>query len=102
MAAHARGARAACATAMPKARSSRCGARSRSWQRVGAPYLAARLRVLIARACRALGDEDGAQLELDAAREVFERLGAAPDLAALRRAADGAADARRAGRRRTA
>ena len=32
-------------------------------------------------ACRALGDEDTAALELEAAREVFARLGAAPDLA---------------------
>ena len=31
----------------------------------------------------ALGDEESAELELDAAREVFERLGAAPDLARL-------------------
>ena len=32
-------------------------------------------------ACRALGDDDSAALELEAAREVFARLGAAPDLA---------------------
>ena len=36
-------------------------------------------------ACRALGDEDTAALELDAAREAFARLGAAPDLAASTR-----------------
>lgn len=53
------------------------------WQQVGAPYIAARIRVLLARACSALGDGDSARLELDAARQVFERLGAAPDLAAL-------------------
>ena len=29
--------------------------------------------------CRALGDEETARLEFDAARRVFERLGAAPD-----------------------
>jgi DNA-binding CsgD family transcriptional regulator len=51
------------------------------WQRIEAPYAAARVRVLIGLACRALGDEDGAGLEIDAARSVFERLGAAPDLA---------------------
>jgi DNA-binding CsgD family transcriptional regulator len=51
------------------------------WQRIGAPYAAARVRVLIGLACRALGDEDGASLEFDAARSVFERLGASPDLA---------------------
>jgi len=53
------------------------------WQRVGAPYLAARVRVSIGLACRALGDEDGAALELGAARKVFEELGARPDLARL-------------------
>ena len=50
------------------------------WQLVDAPYPVARLRVLVGRACRALGDQDGAALELDAARAVFERLGAEPDL----------------------
>ena len=53
------------------------------WQGVGAPYLAARLRVLLARACVALGDVEAARLELDAARETFERLGARPDLSVL-------------------
>ena len=53
------------------------------WQQLGAPYLAARLRVLLARACIALGDVEGARLELDGAREVFEGLGARPDLAAV-------------------
>ncbi len=53
------------------------------WQQVGAPYVAARVRVLVGLACRALGDDDGARLELDAARAVFEELGAAPDLARI-------------------
>jgi DNA-binding CsgD family transcriptional regulator len=53
------------------------------WQQIGAPYLAARLRVLLARACTALGDTEGAELELHCAREVFEKLGALPDIAAL-------------------
>jgi len=53
------------------------------WRDLDAPYEAARARVEVARACRALGDEDGAAMELDAARRVFERLGAAPDLARL-------------------
>src|SRR3546814_19815038 len=48
-----------------------------------APYAAARARVLIGVACRALGDEDGAGLEIDAAKSVFERLGATPDLARI-------------------
>ena len=53
------------------------------WQRIEAPYAAARVRVLIGLACRALGDEDGAGLEIDAARSVFERLGATPDVARI-------------------
>jgi len=53
------------------------------WQRVGAPYLAARLRVLLGMACRELGDRDGAGLAFDAAAAVFSELGAAPDLAQL-------------------
>jgi DNA-binding NarL/FixJ family response regulator len=51
------------------------------WQELRAPYPAAVVRVSIALACRALGDEDGAAFELDAARAAFERLEAAPDLA---------------------
>jgi len=53
------------------------------WQRVGAPYLSARIRLLLARAFQALGDHDGAQLELDAAKKVFVQLGAVPDVAAI-------------------
>jgi DNA-binding CsgD family transcriptional regulator len=53
------------------------------WQQAGAPYIAARIRVLLGRACRALGDDDGADLEMTAARTVFQQLGAAPDVAAL-------------------
>lgn len=55
----------------------------RIWRQVGAPYIAARIRVLVGRACHALGDEDGFRLELDAARQVFDELGAAPDVARL-------------------
>ena len=54
---------------------------SESWQGLEAPYEAARVRVLLGSACRALGDEDTAKLELEAARAVFAELGAAPDLA---------------------
>jgi ATP/maltotriose-dependent transcriptional regulator MalT len=54
-----------------------------SWQALEAPYEAARSRVLVARACRALGDADAEQMELDGARQVFERLGAVTELAAL-------------------
>jgi DNA-binding CsgD family transcriptional regulator/tetratricopeptide (TPR) repeat protein len=53
------------------------------WERLDAPYEAARVRVLIGQACRELGDEETAGLELQAAKCVFERLGARPDLARL-------------------
>jgi DNA-binding CsgD family transcriptional regulator len=62
-----------------------CGVLRRAWsawQELEVPYEAARVRLLIAGACRELGDHDTAEMELDAARSVFERLGAAPDLAA--------------------
>src|SRR5262249_42275886 len=51
-----------------------------TWQKSGAPYIAARLRALIGKACHALGDEEGAMLEWQAARASFALLGAAPDL----------------------
>ena len=53
------------------------------WQQLGAPYLAARLRVLLARACIALKDYEGARLELECAKDVFAQLGAKPDLEAV-------------------
>ena len=53
----------------------------RAWQELEAPYEAARVRVLIGLACWALGDEDTGEMELDAARWVFQHLGAASDLA---------------------
>ena len=52
----------------------------RGWHELEAPFEAARTRVLIARACRAVGDHDGAEMELDAARSTFVDLGAAPDV----------------------
>jgi DNA-binding CsgD family transcriptional regulator len=57
----------------------------RTWQQLDAPYDAARTRVLMGLGFRALGDPDGAEMELDAARWVFENLGAAPDLARVER-----------------
>ena len=57
-----------------------------AWQELDAPYELAQSRVLIGLAYRLLGDNDGAQLELEAAQEIFEKLGAAPaaaDVAAL-------------------
>ena len=64
-----------------------------TWQGVGAPYIASRIRVLIARALEALGDEEGAELERDAAHSVFEELGAGPDLSKLDAPAEAARDA---------
>jgi len=56
-----------------------------AWRELEAPYEAARVRVLLGLGCRALGDEEAAAMELDAARSVFAQLGAAPDLARLER-----------------
>lgn len=55
----------------------------RYWSEFGAPYLVARLRVDIARACAELGDAGSAEREFDAAEKIFEDLGAAPDLARI-------------------
>jgi DNA-binding NarL/FixJ family response regulator len=49
------------------------------WQEVDAAYDAACVRVLIGRACRELGDVDAAEMEFDAARWIFQQLGARPD-----------------------
>lgn len=62
-----------------------------TWHALDAPYEAARVRVLIGLACRELGDRDSAAMELDAAREVFQNLGALPDLARLAGLEEGAA-----------
>jgi DNA-binding CsgD family transcriptional regulator len=64
----------------------------RGWRELEAPHEAAQARVLVALACRALGDDDGAEMELDAARSVFAELGAGPDAAraeSLSRLTDG-------------
>jgi DNA-binding NarL/FixJ family response regulator len=50
-----------------------------AWRELAVPYHTARAQVEIGLACRALGDEDAADLELHAARATFERLGANPD-----------------------
>jgi DNA-binding NarL/FixJ family response regulator len=47
----------------------------------------ARARVLVGLACRALGDLDSAEIEFDAAAEVFQQLGAAPDVDRVRKLA---------------
>jgi len=50
-----------------------------------APYHLARVRVLAAHACLAIGDAEGAQIELDTALNVFRDLGALPDEARTRK-----------------
>jgi DNA-binding CsgD family transcriptional regulator len=59
------------------------------WNALAVPYELARTRVLVGDCCRLLGDEESATLEHDAAREIFERLGARPDLARLATAGAG-------------
>jgi ATP/maltotriose-dependent transcriptional regulator MalT len=59
----------------------------RSWRDLDAPHQAARVRLLIAVACRELGDGASAELEFGAARGAFEELGARPDLERLARLA---------------
>ena len=51
-----------------------------AWQELEVPYEDARVRVLIGLACRELGDEESAEMELNAAHWVFQELGAVPDL----------------------
>jgi ATP/maltotriose-dependent transcriptional regulator MalT len=69
----------------PRAALQRLRAAAAGWRELGAPYEAARARVLVGLACEQLGDTEGARLELDAARACFEELGAHPELDRLRR-----------------
>ncbi|MFI5243160.1 MAG: response regulator transcription factor, partial [Gemmatimonadales bacterium] len=59
------------------------------WREIGAPYEVARTRTLIALAHGALGDDDTARIELEAAAEIFERLGALPDAVRARQLVSG-------------
>jgi DNA-binding CsgD family transcriptional regulator len=52
----------------------------RAWQELGVPREIARTRLLVGQACAALGDRDTAAMELEAARDTFEKLGATPEL----------------------
>jgi len=54
----------------------------RTWHELDAPYDAARVRLLLARVYRSLGDEEAAYREEAAARATFDRLGAADGSAA--------------------
>ena len=58
----------------------------RHWHDVDAPYEGARSRVILGMALRASGDEEQGTLELERALAIFERLGADPDAATVRRA----------------
>jgi DNA-binding CsgD family transcriptional regulator len=53
------------------------------WRVLDVPYHEARVRVVVGQAYRAVGDHDSAASELEAARAVFARLGAAPALAGV-------------------
>jgi RNA polymerase sigma factor (sigma-70 family) len=62
----------------------RYGRAAEVWRELHAPYRLSRLRLKIGRTCAALGDREGGRREVEAARDVFDELGAEPD----RRAAD--------------
>lgn len=79
MASHARGT-VALAEGNPRGALEHLGQAFTTWHRAGVPFVAARIRVSVGLARRALGDEEGGELELAAAREVFQRLGAAPEV----------------------
>jgi DNA-binding CsgD family transcriptional regulator len=89
MAAHASGA-VFCADGDAQAALAELRLAWRLWHELAAPYEAARVQVLRGIACRVSGDEDGAQLEFDAAASVFAELGAGPDLAQAEAYATGA------------
>ena len=59
------------AAALPELRRARA-----LWLQLGLPHLTAQTRMLIAAASRAVGDADGASLELGAAKATFDKLGA--------------------------
>jgi DNA-binding CsgD family transcriptional regulator len=63
------------ATALPLLRSA-----ASWWREIDAPHAVATLSVSIGLACRTIGDEEAARLELESARAVFTSLGARPDL----------------------
>ena len=66
----------------------------RGWRVVGAPYEVARARWILSRALRAIDDEEDADLELRAAFDEFQRLGARLDAAAAERELRDAEDRR--------
>lgn len=54
------------------------------WGELEAAYEAARTRLLIATACRTMGDDDSAEMEIASAIAIFDRLNAVRDAAAAR------------------
>jgi DNA-binding CsgD family transcriptional regulator/tetratricopeptide (TPR) repeat protein len=61
-----------------------------TWREIDAPYELARTRELIGLALRALDDNEGAQLEFEAAATAYDQLGAIPDLQRVRPIVTGA------------
>lgn len=55
------------------------------WQQLEVPYETARVRMLLGRVCRELGDDEMAEMHFDAAAATFKGLGAKPDLDRLDR-----------------
>lgn len=76
------------AEGVPTAALAACRSAWSIWCELEVPYEAARTQVLIANACRALHDRDSAELELEAARRAFQRLGARLDFERLQKPAD--------------
>ncbi|WP_251024039.1 LuxR C-terminal-related transcriptional regulator [Arthrobacter sp. ISL-65] len=68
------------------------------WLSLDVPFEAARCRALLASLCAALGDEESARTEREAARAVFVELGAAPALLGLEQSAPTSPDAPAAAR----
>lgn len=60
-----------------------------TWVGLPARYQEARTRALLASACRALGDRESADRELETAKGIFVDLGAAPDVSRLSKAEGG-------------
>jgi DNA-binding NarL/FixJ family response regulator len=91
MAAHARGA-VALARGDPSSALTALRSALEHWHELDAPYESARARILVGLACAELGDEDTAAIELQAARDGLEELGALPDLERLDALRRGSAD----------
>ena len=66
----------------------------RGWREVGSPYEVARARVVLSHALRVVSNEDDADLELQAALDEFQRLGARIDVGIVERELRDAEDRR--------